>query len=133
METNVKSQPIDLVAFRQKKQRQVVYFVHAKRLDLIKIGSAGDPAVRLRRISLECPDQMEILGTRICWNKGALELALHKRFADSRLRGEWFTPTPELLEFIAQETDRHLPLIAKLHEALSAPMKPRGRKPKLAA
>lgn len=64
----------------------------------IKIGYARDPIARLRE--LQCGNSKPlILGTYIDGNRG-LERRLHVRFAKDRIRGEWFTSSKELREFI---------------------------------
>ena len=35
-------------------------------------------------------------------NSGITERTIHKKFKKIRLEGEWFSPTPELLDFIKQ-------------------------------
>jgi hypothetical protein len=64
----------------------------------IKIGRATDPAQRLA--TLQQGSAVELRGIA-AWPALALEEAqLHEEFAAHRLRGEWFSPAPELLELV---------------------------------
>jgi len=70
--------------------RSVVYF--AERRGYIKIGTTTNPYRRMRelkaRFLLVLPGDV------------FLEAQLHRRFANSRMVGEWFAPTPELWDYI---------------------------------
>lgn len=85
---------------RQVAQVREVYFIHAQRLDLIKIGVADNARIRLRALSNACPDQLTVLGVLICRNQGRTEEEIHAQFADARYRGEWFLPTDRLRDYI---------------------------------
>lgn len=95
-----------------------VYFVQAETLGLIKIGVTNDTARRLGSLQTFSPDRLKLLGLMICPARGSLEAWLHNRFADARSHGEWFNPTPALVEFIAayalNEEDA---MIAKIQES----------------
>lgn len=76
-----------------------VYFAE-KSDGLIKIGFAQDVEARMRQISGMAGSDLSILVTT---NGGSIEEAsLHRRFASAKRHGEWFEPTPELLNFIAE-------------------------------
>jgi hypothetical protein len=82
----------------------MVYFIRDEATQFIKIGfTAGDGEDRLRDLQTGCPGRMVLLIQR----EGSKqeEAALHKRFADARVRsdGEWFRPVPELLLAIMEE------------------------------
>lgn len=64
----------------------------------IKIGRAEDVDARLRELQTGNPQKLTLLATM----RGgrAAERTLHARFRTSRIRGEWFVPSPELLEVI---------------------------------
>lgn len=74
-----------------------VYFVidEHKR---VKIGKAADPKRRLKMLQSGCADKLEIVG--VLAGGRPLEAELHKLFADSRQRGEWFELTPKLRDLI---------------------------------
>jgi hypothetical protein len=76
---------------------QYVYFM--QRADgAIKIGVSGN--VNQRRKDLECASgPLKVLASM----DGGFpeEHAFHRQFASSRLHGEWFSPTDELLELVA--------------------------------
>lgn len=66
----------------------------------IKIGYAADARKRIENIRCSCPFPVFI--TAILVNGSlALERALHERFKQHRLHGEWFWPHDEIGEFLA--------------------------------
>lgn len=69
-----------------------VYF--ARLGDLIKIGISKDPARRARSFNAVLVGTMD--GDR------EIESALHREFADLRVRGEWFRAEPRLLSRIGE-------------------------------
>jgi len=77
----------------------VVYFIQAGGdAGPIKIGVAVDPWRRLCHLQTASHDVLAMLGMTA--GDVAHERELHERFAIARLRGEWFTATPELLAYI---------------------------------
>jgi len=91
----------------QQLRGQHVYFIQSVRGGLIKIGSANDPHHRLGLIQKMCPVRLRILG--VMWGKSSFwERGIHLEFDHLRRHGEWFTPAPELLAYIAEHaTDPH--------------------------
>jgi len=78
-----------------------IYFIQAvDGTGPIKIGSSDKPLCRLSQCSSWSPVPLKIIATV----KGGLyhERALHERFAEHRLHGEWFAPAQELHLLIAQ-------------------------------
>lgn len=83
-----------------KRRVGVIYFVRCESADgLIKIGFATNVEARVSDISLLCPYPLTILA--ITPGTISEEMRLHHRFRDSRVRGEWFRPSPELTKMIA--------------------------------
>lgn len=74
----------------------MVYFAQAEWGGPIKIGycGAGQEANRLRMIQTHNPTPMRL--TRVIEGDRIDERQLHTRFAEARVRGEWFYPTAEL-------------------------------------
>lgn len=80
----------------------MVYFIQAVHGGPIKIGiTAGDPVQRIREISRMSPYRLHALLT--IPGDIRLEAELHKRFATLRQHGEWFSPAPELLDYIYEQ------------------------------
>ena len=77
-----------------------VYFLRRGEDGPIKIGVAVNPNKRKAQLQTSLVEPLHTLlvlpGTR------ATEAHYHARFAKLRIRGEWFHPEPELLEFIQQ-------------------------------
>lgn len=107
--------------------RRCIYFVQAEELRLIKIGSADRIEKRLRGLALMSPDRLIVLGVQHCDEGGALETALHARFADARVHGEWFLPTEPLLDYIEYSARISPAALARLNGVLTFPTMPRGR------
>ena len=71
----------------------------------IKIGTAGDPSGRLAALQTAHDEQLVLLAA---WAGGRdEERALHQRFADARLRGEWFHPTPTVSAYVKERQRAH--------------------------
>lgn len=78
-----------------------VYFIQAIDGGPVKIGHAASIASRLKSLQTGSPVLLRVLAT-IPGAGQAGEAALHKRFVRSRSHGEWFRPTPGLMEYIAR-------------------------------
>lgn len=77
----------------------MIYFVQAEIGGPVKVGyTGGEPAERIRDLQCGSPFKLRLLGT-IEGNQAA-ERALHKRFAEHRLHGEWFRPCREIRELV---------------------------------
>lgn len=84
----------------QKEFITVIYFIRSP--SAIKIGMAKDAQRRLMVLQTSHPETLELVAT--CPGGRALETEYHTRFAEHRVRGEWFAPVPELLAEIERLT-----------------------------
>lgn len=82
-----------------------VYFVQAGENGPIKIGIATNFEIRLRDLNVSNPCEVKVLAL-IRGNKKQ-ERALHKRFAHLHIKGEWFRPEEELLQFCDELSKRN--------------------------
>lgn len=73
-----------------------VYFIRC--VDFVKIGFTYDVRARLETLQAATPYELELLDSFP--GQEADEKSLHSRFADYRVRGEWFRLAPEILEYI---------------------------------
>jgi hypothetical protein len=82
-------------------ERAVIYFVQCGAAGPIKIGYVRkDMRQRLSAMQNGNHEKLRVLA---CTDGDVpYERALHKRFSASRIRGEWFTPTDELLTLISK-------------------------------
>jgi hypothetical protein len=80
---------------------RVIYFVQSVTGE-IKIGISGDPAARFIVLQAGSPVLLSMLGVML--GDREKEREIHTRFEESRLRGEWFRPDPELLAYIEEHT-----------------------------
>lgn len=69
--------------------------------DAYKIGVAADPGKRIAAMSTSSARPILLLYSRLCKDAHAEEKRLHARFADRRIRGEWFNLTPDDLAEIS--------------------------------
>lgn len=77
-----------------------VYFIQSQGTHTIKIGyTAGQAQNRLKDLQTAHPYQLNLLAT-LPGDRNH-EKSLHQRFAEYRLKGEWFEPHPDLLAFIS--------------------------------
>lgn len=77
-----------------------VYFLKAKSLGLIKIGFSGNVAKRVSSLQTSSPDDLLLM--KIIKGGQKVEATLHQKFAKLRVRGEWFSPDKELVDFITE-------------------------------
>ncbi len=86
----------------------MIYFIQAETVNHIKIGyvNGDDASDRLAELQVGSPVPLRLIGTM----PGTMEdeKNLHRRFASSRLSGEWFRSTPELLQLVAPMEFRRL-------------------------
>jgi hypothetical protein len=75
-----------------------VYFIQSD-AGPIKIGHS-DVGARSRLSQLQTSSPIGLKLLKVLPGTIKLERELHRKFAQYRLRGEWFQPSPELLEFI---------------------------------
>ena len=73
-----------------------LYFIRQGTTGLVKIGHSHDPDARLRELQTSNGESLVLLGSRP--GTRADEAELHEVYADLRVRGEWFTETPELAQ-----------------------------------
>lgn len=75
------------------------YFLQAGENGPIKVGWTRNLPVRLRTLCAMSPEPLKLLGVM----KGAeVEEFCHARFGAFRLHGEWFAPSPVVLDFIRE-------------------------------
>ncbi len=75
----------------------IVYFIKCLSTGRIKIGKTNySPLKRMRQIAVGSSGKHELLGVIY----GDSEGLYHMHFDKYRIKGEWFEPAPELLEFI---------------------------------
>jgi hypothetical protein len=80
-----------------------VYFVQAGEDGPIKIGrTTGDPIRRLKDLQTASPYTLRLIGVKET-SETLTERLVHQRFAHLSLSGEWFSPAPDLLAFIADD------------------------------
>lgn len=89
----------------RRPEHGYVYFVQVEGDGPIKIGvSTGLPDNRVYSLQCACPYELRLVAT--FFGGRAAEAGLHRRFKHLRLRGEWFRPAPELLEWIERFATR---------------------------
>lgn len=76
-----------------------VYLITARQVALVKIGCAYDPFLRLERLQTASPVELRL--EALLKGSHSEERAIHKLFAEERVRGEWFTITEEIERVIA--------------------------------
>lgn len=89
-----------------------IYFIQAQGDGPIKIGVTGDnPRKRMVKIQSDCPWPVKLLGA--IEGTVSQEKQIHLVLARYRTQGEWFEPTPIVLEAIstALECGRQAPFI----------------------
>ncbi len=81
-----------------RRERRCVYLIRCAHA--YKIGFARDVARRLEALAISCPIPMSLVYAVETNRFRQLERHLHKRFADRRIRGEWFELTSADLKVV---------------------------------
>jgi hypothetical protein len=90
-----------IVAAEQARSRvtgDCVYFIQGMKGGPIKIGHSRDVEKRIKELQTGFPTKLIVLA--LLPGSRSTEASLHRRFKKYRLHGEWFSPAPELLEYI---------------------------------
>jgi hypothetical protein len=83
----------------------MVYFIKCNPSGRIKIGYSKEPTKRMASLQIGCPDELELMGT--IHAPKSLETVLKRAFRDFRIRGEWHTPSKELLCYIESYANKN--------------------------
>jgi hypothetical protein len=97
---------LPLVSEPSQAESSFVYFIRQGEKGPIKIGFAADPQKRKQQLQTSSSDTLHTL--LVLPGTFQTEAHYHARFATLRLRGEWFRPEPELLEFIEKTRAENL-------------------------
>jgi len=84
----------------KKKYPGFIYFAQGVSGGAIKIGYATNVTHRLRSLQTDYPERL--IAILIIPGDTNNEKALHQEFRHIKLHGEWFEPTPELMDKIAE-------------------------------
>jgi hypothetical protein len=90
---------------RPQEGNGFVYVIHAMGTNRIKIGHSADPEKRLAQLQTGSPHELKLLGQ---W-PGTIEVEqlVHKRLAEYRCGGEWFSVPPFIGNVIRQAIQSH--------------------------
>jgi hypothetical protein len=87
-------------ALAEPAPRVTIYFIEAGAY--VKIGmTAGDVRLRLSNLATSHYEQLRLLAT-IPDAPASMEFELHQRFAQDRVRGEWFVLSEEIRAYIEE-------------------------------
>jgi len=82
-----------------KKEPKWVYFARAGRGNRVKIGTTSSVTSRMRALSHPLVGKLRVIG--VVPGGYEVEARMHQRFAEYRIKGEWFRLEDELAEFVA--------------------------------
>lgn len=80
---------------RLRPQPGYVYLLHAPEVQCYKIGRSKEIKSRVALLNIQLPFDVQLVHKIECADYISAEKALHLRFADKHLRGEWFALTDE--------------------------------------
>lgn len=83
-----------------RKEPKWVYFARAGRSSRVKIGTTSSVASRMNGLSHPLIGKLRVLG--VVPGGYEVERRMHQRFAEYHVKGEWFTLSGELAEFVAR-------------------------------
>lgn len=82
----------------------MIYFIQCGNDGPIKIGKSNNPKNRLQALRGGCPYKLSII-KRL---HGSSDYYVHELLKNHKLRGEWFEPNDEVLEFNQEVLDKAL-------------------------
>ena len=68
----------------------MIYFIGNKKENICKIGVSNNVGKRIKEIQCSCPFVVEVLITYVVSDDYLIEKALHNKYDEYRLNGEWF-------------------------------------------
>lgn len=83
-----------------------VYFILSSETNRMKIGIAADPWERLDTLRTGSPEELLLVAFIPATDARCMEREWHDRFAEDRLRGEWFNATLGLAQAVLTEASR---------------------------
>ena len=90
----------------------MIYFIQCGDNGPIKIGyTNNDVQTRMNQLQTGCPNKFRLLW--VYTDNYYTESQIHEMFTHERIRGEWFRPSTELLDFIKCELVNHYEIITK--------------------
>lgn len=84
----------------EKEEQSWVYFIGDSSAGTIKIGYSKNLAQRLSQLQTATTNELQLLGSLVGGSR--LERRLHEQFSSLRVRGEWFRPGPELIQYLRE-------------------------------
>lgn len=75
-----------------------IYFIREEERGNIKIGITSEPILRLSQLQSGNPDVLVIEG--LAQGGPLSEYALHVKFSQYQIHGEWFEPADEVIDFM---------------------------------
>lgn len=75
-----------------------IYFIREEVRGNVKIGITSEPILRLSQLQSGNPDVLVIEG--VAQGGPLTEYALHVKFSEYQIHGEWFYPEPPVLQFM---------------------------------
>ena len=88
----------ELKSVSNGKCKTMVYFIQSVNGGPIKIGYSNNVNERIRELQTASPYKLILLAAIVGGVR--MENDIHKQFSKYRMRGEWFKPAKELMEFI---------------------------------
>ena len=79
----------------------MIYFIQCTVTGYVKVGHSYDPMYRAKTLQVGNPFKLELVAT-IMGNQ-TYEAQIHKRLEPYHIRGEWFNPCEEMVEYIVND------------------------------
>jgi hypothetical protein len=98
-----------------------VYFITCRQTGTVKIGSSLEPHARLRELQTAHPFELKV--EAVIPGGCEEEFDFHRRFAEERLKGEWFTIT-DMIELIIKQNPPPPPVRIPTREEVRAKLQP---------
>lgn len=97
-----------------------VYFITCRQTGTVKIGNSLEPHARLRELQTAHPYELKV--EAVLPGGHEEEHDMHRRFAEERLKGEWFTIT-DMIELIIKNSPPPPPVRIPTHEEVRSRLK----------
>lgn len=95
-------------------ENEIIYVYFISDETAIKIGKSDNPLTRLSSLQTGNPRELKLLGSSPLLE----ESDVHLKFNEYRIRGEWFTCEPEIIQFCEDNKTKHFELSQKSKKEL---------------